>query len=474
MSSAILSLPLHELADAIRTGRLSSVEATEAVLTALEGRGRALNATARLWPDYALAEAARCDGERAKGRLRGPLHGVPMAHKDMFYREGEIAGQGSLIRGSFIAPRTATVLQRLDQAGAIDVGRLNMVEFALGVTGHNNHTGTPRNAHDPERITGGSTSGGSTAVAAGLIAATLGSDTGGSIRIPASFCGLVGIKPTYGLVSRAGAMPLSFSLDHVGPLARTSRDAAMILQAIAGHDPDDTTTSRRPVPVYAAGLERGVAGLRLMHATGGLGCEVDPVIDAAVRNAVRMLAEDGAVVEEGALEKVDAINAIRRLVLMAECGSVHRDHVRSRRADFVPQTLARMQPGFALSAVDYISALRSRGPALDAFCKSVFSRADLVVLPTCPVQTPRIADTDTGGDARFVSTANAIGQLIGVFNWLGLPAVSVPVGLDPNNMPIGLQIVGRPFADALVLQAAAAVERVLGPFRPAGFALSGT
>ncbi|WP_051329442.1 amidase [Geminicoccus roseus] len=474
MSHAILSLSLHELADAIRTGAVSSVEATEAVLTALEGRGRALNATARLWPDYALAEAARCDQERAQGRLRGALHGVPLAHKDMFYREGEIAGQGSVIRSEFVAPRTATVLQRLDRAGAIDVGRLNMVEFALGVTGHNNHTGTPKNAYDPERITGGSTSGGSTAVAAGLIAATLGSDTGGSIRIPASFCGLVGIKPTYGLVSRAGAMPLSFSLDHVGPLARTSRDAALVLQAIAGHDPDDSTTSRRPVPVFTAGLERGVAGLRLLHATSGLGCTVDPLIDATVRQAIQALVADGATVREGAMERVEQINAIRRLVLMAECGAVHRAHVQQRRADFVPQTLARMEPGFALSAVDYISAMRSRGPALDAFCKAMFSEADLIVLPTCPVQTPRIADTDTGGDATFVATANAIGQLIGVSNWLGLPAVSVPVGLDGNHMPIGLQIIGRPFADALVLRAAAAVERAQGAFRPAGFALSGT
>jgi len=474
MTSAILALSLAELADAIRTGKLSSVEATEAVLTALEGRGRALNATARLWSDYALSEAARCDEERAHGRLRGPLHGVPMAHKDMFYRQGQIAGQGSRIRADFQAARTATVLTRLDQAGAIDVGRLNMVEFALGVTGHNNHTGTPRNAHDPERITGGSTSGGATAVAAGLVPATLGSDTGGSIRIPASFCGLVGIKPTYGRVSRAGAMTLSFSLDHVGPLTRTSRDAALILQAIAGHDPDDTTTSRLPVPVYTAGLERGVGGLRLFHATSGLGCEIDPVIDAAVRDAIRALAEDGASVTEGGMENIARITAIRRLVLMAECSAVHRAHVQQRHADFVPQTLARMQPGFALGAVDYLSAMRSRARALDHFCATVFSQADLVVLPTCPVQTPRIADTDTGGDARFVETANAIGQLIGLSNWLGLPAVSVPVGLDGNRMPIGLQIIGRPFAEALVLQAAAAVERVFGPFRPSGFALAGT
>ena len=472
MTSQILSLSLYELADAIRTGSLSSVEATKAVLSALDGRGRALNAVARLWPEQALANAARCDEELARGRLRGALHGVPMAHKDMFYREGQTAAQGSTIRGDFIAPRTASVIQRLDLAGAIDVGRLNMVEFALGVTGHNAHTGTPRNAHDRERVTGGSTSGGATAVAAGLIPATLGSDTGGSIRIPASFCGLVGIKPTYGLVSRAGTMPLSFSLDHVGPLARTTRDVAIMLQAIAGHDLSDTTTSSRAPAIYTAALERGVDGLRLFHASGGLHCEVDPSIDGSVRTAIAALVADGASVEEGDLEQVEAINAIRRLVLMAECASVHLDHVAQQRDQFVPQTLARMEAGFALSAVDYLSALRSRAGMLDRFCRTVFSKADLIVLPTCPVTTPKIKDTDTGGDARFVQVANSIGQLIGVFNWLGLPALSVPVGLGEHGMPIGLQIVGRPFAEALVLQAAAAVEYRLGPYRPAGFALS--
>ena len=472
MSSEILALSLTDLADAIRVGRVSSVDATHAVLSALDGRGRALNAVVALWPEQALAEAARCDAERAKGRLRGALHGVPLAHKDMFYREGQLAAVGSTIRTSFAAPRTAAAILRLEQAGAIDVGRLNMVEFALGVTGHNAHTGTPKNAHDLARITGGSTSGGATAVAAGLLAATLGSDTGGSIRIPASFCGLVGIKPTYGLVSRAGAMPLSFSLDHIGPLARTSRDVAIMLQAIAGHDPDDTTTSRRTPENYTVGLERGVAGLRLFHASGGLHCAIDPVIDRAVREAIAAMATEGATVEEGDLADVEAINAIRRLVLMAECAAVHRRHVIDRHDDFVPQTLARMEAGFALSAVDYLSALRSRAVMLEAFCQNVFGKADLIVLPTCPVKTPTIADTDTGGDARFVQVANAISQLIGVFNWLGLPAVSVPVGLDDQKMPIGLQIVGRPFAEAQVLQAAAAVERICGPFRPTGFALA--
>ena len=249
----ILSLGVAELAAKIRLGEVSSVEATRAVLDALDSRGPALNAVARLYPELALAAAKAADEARARGEGLGPLHGVPLAHKDMFHRAGELAEYGSTLFRGHRPVTSATVIARLDAAGAIDCGRLNMVEFALGITGHNAHTGHPKNAWDPARITGGSTSGGATSVAARLIPATLGSDTGGSIRIPASLCDLVGIKPTYGRVSRHACMPLSFSLDHVGPLARSAEDCALILAAIAGRDPNDPTTSSRA----GAGLPGG-------------------------------------------------------------------------------------------------------------------------------------------------------------------------------------------------------------------------
>ena len=242
IASELLAWSLAELVARLRSGDVSSREATEAVLAALDGPGRALGAVARLYPEAALAAADAADQARARGDLLGPLHGVPLAHKDMFYRSGQLAECGATLMRGHRPTVTATVLARLDAAGAIDVGRLNMVEFALGITGHNAHTGHPRNPWDTSRITGGSTSGGAAAVAARLLPATLGSDTGGSIRYPAACCGLVGLKPTYGRVSRFGCMPLSFSLDHVGPLARSAEDVALVMQAIAGADPDDPTT----------------------------------------------------------------------------------------------------------------------------------------------------------------------------------------------------------------------------------------
>jgi aspartyl-tRNA(Asn)/glutamyl-tRNA(Gln) amidotransferase subunit A len=305
-------------------------------------------------------------------------------------------------------------------------------------------------------------------VAAGLIPGTLGSDTGGSIRVPAACCGLVGIKPTYGRVSRYGAMPLSFSLDHVGPLARSAEDCALLLRCIAGHDPNDPTSSTRPVPDYVAALERKVAGVRIAQATGGgFGVEVDPEVAGLVDDALKAFRGLGAEVVPAALPSFGPINALRRVLMLAEAAAIHRDLISARADAYNPQTSGRMMPGFALEATDYVQALMARGPLLERFCAEVFAEADILALPTSPVPTPRIDDTDTGGDARFYGLANAMGALVGPFNYLGLPALSLPVGLDRNGMPVGLQLVGRPFAEALLLRAAHAFGRETGlPGRP--------
>lgn len=462
MSADLLDLPLAELAARLRRGEVSAREATEAALAALDSRGRASNAVARLWPEKALARAEALDRLRARGRIAGPLHGVPMAHKDMFDRAGERSEWGTKIHAGRIAPRTATVIARLEEAGAIDLGRLNMVEFALGITGHNPHTGHPRNPWDPSRVTGGSTSGGAAAVAARLIPGTLGSDTGGSIRVPAALCGIVGIKPTFGRVSRAGAMPLSYSLDHVGPLARSARDCALLLEAIAGPDPADRTTSRRPLGPLAVGIEDGVKGLRIGFATAGLEVEPEAEIAALLSDAMAGFRELGARVQERAIPWMARFNALRRVVLTVECAALHRELVRTRRADYNRETLARMMPGFALSGADYLAALQLRTPLLERFVAEVFAACDILALPTCPVRTPTIAETDTGADARFLAVSNAMGSAIGFANYLGLPALSVPMGLDSRGLPVGLQLVGRPFAEALLLRAAHAFEATTG------------
>jgi aspartyl-tRNA(Asn)/glutamyl-tRNA(Gln) amidotransferase subunit A len=241
---------LSEVADAIAARRISSVEATEACLARIEVWQPRVNAFLRLYKDKALAQAQAMDAELAAGKRRGPLHGVPMAHKDMYYRKGEISTGGSAIRKDWIAPVTATALEKLDAAGVVELGFLNMAEFAAGPTGHNVHHGHCRNPWDQSRVTGGSSSGSGASVAARLVFGALGSDTGGSIRLPAAACGVVGMKATYGRVSRAGAVARSWSLDHVGPLTRTVRDNARMLSVVAGHDVNDSTTSEKAVPDY--------------------------------------------------------------------------------------------------------------------------------------------------------------------------------------------------------------------------------
>ncbi|MEK0082796.1 amidase [Benzoatithermus flavus] len=461
----ILDLGVAELAMRIARGEIGSREATEAVLEALDGPGRALGVVARLEPERALARAEAADAARARGEALGPLHGVPLAHKDMFYRAGELAECGAALMRGHRPAVTATVLARLDAAGAIDVGRLNMVEFALGITGHNSHTGHPQNPWDRTRITGGSTSGGAAAVAARLVPATLGSDTGGSIRVPSACCGLVGIKPTYGRVSRFGCMPLSFSLDHIGPLARSAEDLALLLQAIAGHDPNDPTTSARPVPDYRAGLGEAVRGLRLAVAAEGVETEIDPEVVAVQEEALRVMADLGLSARPQTVASFKSLNALRRVIMLAECAAYHREWIATARDRYNLETANRMEPGFAFSAVDYLRAVSARATLLERFCKETFAAADLLVLPTSPVATPRIADTATGGDARFMAVANRMGALVGPFNYLGLPALNLPIGFDANGMPIGLQLVAPPFAEGLLLRMAHAFEAATGVAR---------
>ncbi len=461
----ILARGLGEIAALIRDGAVRSRAVTEALLGALEEHGRALGAVARLWPERALAEAEACDRERAEGRLRGPLHGVPLVHKDMFYRAGELTECGSRLFEGFRPTVTATVLERLDAAGAIDAGRTHMVEVALGITGHNPWTGTPRNPWNPERLTGGSTSGGAASVAARLNFATLGSDTGGSIRVPAAFCNLVGIKPTYGRVSRAGCMPLSFTLDHVGPICRSAADCALMLGVIAGRDPRDPTTGEVPVPDYRAALAENLRGQRVLALVEGLGCTPEPVVVRRFEEACEVLRGLGAELRRAAFPDGEPLNVLRRVIGMVEPAALHRQHVLDRRDAFNPHTLARMEPGFAIEAGVYARALAARGSWLERICRELLREADLLVLPTAVTAAPSVEETDTGGDARFVALANRLTACVAPFNYLGLPAASVPMGFDDEGLPLGLQIVGRPFAEARVLRACHAFERATGHAR---------
>lgn len=457
----ICSLTLAEAAAAIRMGRMTSVEATEACLARLKRRGGAddLNCVAGLDEDAALIAARAADAARTRGDEMGPLHGVPLAHKDMFFRLGRISACGSRILAETPATTTATVLEKLDRAGALDIARLAMVEFALGLTGHNAVAQTPRNPWDPTRITGGSSSGPAAAVAARLIFGAMGSDTGGSIRFPSACCGVVGLKPTYGRVSRAGAMPLSPSLDCMGPIARTVTDAAMLFAAVAGFDDRDPVSSRRAVADPLATLEAGIKALRVGVPKSYFYDPVSPAMAKRVQDSLDVFRRAGASIVEVPIPDIAATNPLTTLVTAAEGAHVNERWLKTRAADFGPQTLGRLVLGLLADPEAIADALRWRRAIAREFCETVFSACDVLHTPVMVETQPTIAESDIGANPGFSTAMVAMGHCTRPFNFLGLPAISVPCGFGAEGLPVAFQLAARPFAEATLLRAARAYER---------------
>jgi aspartyl-tRNA(Asn)/glutamyl-tRNA(Gln) amidotransferase subunit A len=458
--SGLADLSLTEAADAVRAGDATSVELLAACWANLERANPKLNAT--IWLDREGAEQAARAADaavRARGKL-GRLHGVPMAHKDMYYQAGRPCTCGSRIRKDFRPDYTATAIARMAAEGAYVWGGLNMAEFAQNPTGHNREFGDCHNPWSLPYITGGSSSGSGASVAARFNYGALGSDTGGSIRLPSSACGVSGIKPTQTRVSRYGAMPLSFTLDNVGPLARTARDCARLLAVIAGHDPHDPTSAREPVPDYEAGLDGDVRGQRIGIAETYFLDGADPAVVAAVEQAVAVLAARGATVRRIKLPVMDAVAAYGGIISRVEAAAIHSQCLRERAGDYAAHLSARMYPGLAIPAPYYVESLSRRGPVLRAFADEVFAQVDAIATPTIRTRLPTLAETDidagpADNEARFL----AVSDNTRPFNYLGLPAVSVPCGFDPNGLPIGLQLAGRPFAEARLLKLAEAYQR---------------
>ena len=461
-SSEVLELSAAGLARAIRAGKVSCVAAMEAVIARAGHVQPGLNCFVRIDADEALAAARLADLELARGIVRGPLHGVPMAHKDMYYREGVPSSCGSKITVDRPAPSTATALKRLDAAGAIQFGVLNMAEFAYGPTGHNYHLGHCRNPWDPERITGGSSSGSGSAVAARASFAALGSDTGGSIRAPATFCGLSGIKPTWSRVSRHGAMPLSISMDTGGPLTRTVEDCAVIMGVIAGADPLDPTASRHAVPDYVAHLTRPLKGLRIATTKRYFHDNMDPEIESLVHSSLEAYARLGAQLVEVDLPDMEAWGHAAVMIIAAEAAAAHANWLRTRPQDYSDQVRARLEIGLAIPATTYLESLRLRGIALQQFSEAVFSKADVLHVPSVSFQTPTIAETDVGGGETMMKVMNTITRLTRIGNYLGLPCLSVPAGFAKNGMPTAVQLIGRQFDEATLFAAGHAYQQATG------------
>src|SRR5437588_4486618 len=449
-------LTLKDLAAAIRRRKVSSAEATKALLARIEAWQPKLNAFARVEAEDALKAARAADRALAAGKAKGPLHGVPLAHKDMYYVKGTLAEWGSTIRSGWMAPTPATAVARLEAAGAFRLGALNMVEFAFGPTGHNVHTGHVRNPWNPAHITGGSSSGSGSAVAARLIPAALGSDTGGSIRMPAHFCGVTGLKPTNGRVSLANAMPLSFTLDTVGPLARTAEDCALIAAAIAGPDPLDPTTDGAP-PWNAKDAKRAPKGMTVGVPKTFYVDDLEPDIAKAFEEAIAAFKTLGARIVQVDLPDQNLVSAAALIVIAVEAATTHAPWLRARAADYGEQVRNRLANGLAFTAVEYLEALRWRGPALAAHLAAI-GECDVILAPAVRTVAPTIAETDVGGGANAEPVILGITRFMRPINYLGLPALVVPGGFGQHNMPIGLQLIGRPFRDETLIALGSAFQ----------------
>jgi aspartyl-tRNA(Asn)/glutamyl-tRNA(Gln) amidotransferase subunit A len=443
-------------AEALRARRVSSVELITAAIERTRRLDPQLRAFITVTAQQALEQAREADRELASGSDRGPLHGIPIALKDLFATRGVLTTAGSLVYKDYRPDFDATVVERLRAAGAISLGKLNMHEMAYGITSANPHFGPVCNPWDLARSPGGSSGGSAAVVATNIVPMAMGTDTGGSIRIPASFCGTVGIKPTYGRVSRYGVLPLGYSLDHMGPLTRTVRDAALVLNAIAGPDPRDPSSSRRPVVDYVPESNCSIRGLRIGVPENFFFDRLDTGVESAVRGAIARAESMGASVRPVRVPDMDALNAVARMVLLAEASAVAAP-VLDRRELLGPDVRALFDQGRLVPAVDYINAQRLRKRMRREF-DAIWNDVDCLFTPTTPNTAPKIGETTVmlGGKEEDVRLATT--RLLRGINALGYPALSMPCGLSGSGMPVGLQIIGPAFEEARILRAGAALE----------------
>jgi aspartyl-tRNA(Asn)/glutamyl-tRNA(Gln) amidotransferase subunit A len=446
-----------DLAAKIKAREISSVEATQALIVRLKATHQRCNAVVTFEEEEAIAAARNADEALEKGLATGPLHGVPLAHKDMFDRTGKIASWGANIRASSPAEHDATVIARLRAAGSHEMAALHLTEFAYGPIGHNYVLGHARNPWNTEHVSGGSSSGTAMSVATGAIPAGLGSDTAGSLRLPASACGVMSLKPTWGRVSRAGAMPLSATLDAVGPIARDARDLAVLLQAIAGHDPRDAGTTFRPVPDYPTLAGRSVEGVKI-GIDEALISKADRSVQERLEQALHLLEKAGCEKVSIRIDNWETLDHLAQLVQLSEAAAAHSPFLRSRADDYGPQVQARVEYGHFVPAHDYLVAMRARGQMLAKIMEEDYSKADVVMLPNFAGPIPTIEETDVAGGQHLMVTLAKIMMFSRPLNYLMLPAVTLPYPVSSGMLPNGFQLMGRPFAEGRLLSLARAYQ----------------
>ena len=458
MNGELLDLSIAELAQLLRDRKVSPVEVTQATLDRIAKIDPQLKSFITVTGEQAMTAARSAEGEIAAGRWRGLLHGVPIGLKDLYNTAGVVTTNGSKIFNNAVPAADAVATAKLREAGAVIVGKNNMHEFAFGSTNENAHFGTCRNAWNPDHIPGGSSGGSGAAVAARLCFMSMGSDTGGSIRSPASLNGIVGHKPTYGLVSRRGVFPLSWSLDHAGPLTRTVRDAAITLQAIAGHDPGDPSSSAAPIPDYSAALDGGIRGLRVGVPREYFFARASEEVEQIARAAVGELQRLGATIVEVSWPHIELAATAGMTIIGVEAAQAHAPWLTTRADDYGAEIRPRIQMGALFSGAEYTRAQRIRSLIQKEF-RDAMTQADVLVMPNNAVPAPRIGEKTIRVRGKEVWVMALQPSLTIPHNLTGAPALTLPCGFAASGLPVGLQIVGRPFDDATVLRVGHAYEQ---------------
>jgi aspartyl-tRNA(Asn)/glutamyl-tRNA(Gln) amidotransferase subunit A len=429
-------LTIRGAAQALRARRVSCVELTKHCLDQIARLNPQFNAFITVTSESAMARAQELDRELASGVDRGPLHGIPIAHKDLLWTRGVRTTSGSKIFADFVPPSDAPVVEKLHAAGAVMVGKTGLHELAYGITSDNPHFGTIRNPCNPEHSPGGSSGGSAVAVATEMAFMATGTDTGGSIRIPACFCGVAGLKPTYGLIDRAGVQPLGLSLDHVGPLARTVDDLRVSLDAMDG------SAKRKPAP-------SSLREIRIGLPENFYFAPIAPEVKAAVEQAARRAEQLGARVDPVRVPDIETLNTAGLVILLSEASAVHQPHL-ERRGDFGADVLALLDQGRLIPAIDYINAQRLRKKLVSEF-RELFRRIDALFTPAAPITAPRIGQTEIVLDGQSYDTRMLTTRFARGFNVLGFPALVLPCGQSSGGLPIGLQMIARPLEENLLL-----------------------
>lgn len=439
---------LHDMSQALEAGSVTSEALVQTHLDRIAQFSETLNCFVAIEADAALERARKMDAERRAGRVRGPLHGIPLAHKDIFHEAGRLSEYGSPAMAGNRPDRTGTLMARLNNAGAVTLGRLHMSEFAMGPTGHNAHLGRCRNPWNTDHVSGGSSSGSGAAVAAGLAAGALGSDTGGSVRLPAAMCGIAGLKPTQGLLPQDGMMGLSESLDCPGVLARNARDVAMMFSVIAGNSQD-----------YSDSIDDGVDGMCFGLPQSWYFDDLDPQIAAQLDRTRRNLEKRGATFQDVSIPDHTNLGEMANIVFTPEAAALHADRMERHPEDYGAQVLSRLSQGLAISAVQYRQAMQLRAAHARAMMAMTYSDCDIVFAPVLRSPVPTDAATDVGAGTEMRAVIAGMSDLTRPVSYLGFPALSVPAGFDNAGLPVALQLIGPPLSEVALLRGGAAAER---------------